>query len=157
MRVLFVCLGNICRSPLAEGLFAEAVAECGLSPQFTIDSAGTAGYHIGELADKRTRANAASHGLELTHRARQFRASDFHDFDLILAMDKSNLQNISRMKPPTATAKAMLLRDFDSVQSHNGEVPDPYYGTSDDFEEVYQIARRATRLLLEHLVAEKQL
>lgn len=152
-KVLFVCLGNICRSPLAEGLFAQHVHLQGLNDKIKADSAGTASYHTGELADQRTRANAASHGLGLTHRARTFRAQDWHDFDLILAMDKSNLENIKRLCPnPALLSKAKLMREYDP-EADSLEVPDPYYGTEKDFEDVYQILHRSTAALLASLIS----
>lgn len=156
LKVLFVCLGNICRSPLAEGLFIEAVEKRGLSHLISTDSAGTNSYHIGELADKRTRANALSHGLELTHRARQFKQADFGNFDLILAMDNNNYHDILRVGEPKQEKQVQLMREFDP-NATDLNVPDPYYGDAKDFEEVYQILRRSTENFLDALVRQYNL
>lgn len=154
-RVLFVCLGNICRSPLAEGLFAQEVALRELSNRYEIDSAGTGNYHSGELADPRTRANAASHGLTLTHRARTFVREDFERFDHILVMDRQNEQRVLALARTKADeAKVCLMRDYDP-QPGDGQVPDPWFGGEEGFEEVYQILKRSTRLLLNALEGEQ--
>jgi len=146
LRILFVCLGNICRSPLAEGHFKKLTEDNHLTDKFYSDSAGTASYHIGSLADKRTRANASGHGLELIHKARQFMTGDLHQFDYILAMDKSNLEDINYLKETgkvTPTAKIFLMRHFDP-QAKNADVPDPYLGGPEGFEDVYRILERST-------------
>jgi len=138
IKVLFVCLGNICRSPLAEGIFSKLITENKLTHFIQCDSAGVASYHVGELADKRTRANAQSHGIDLTHRARAFVRADFLNFDYIIAMDKSNLEHIIKMRPEKTNAKILLMREFDNNQI-GSDVPDPYYGNENDFENVFQI------------------
>ncbi len=149
-RVLFVCLGNICRSPLAEGLFRSHLREHGLEEYFEADSCGTSGYHSGELPDPRTRRNAEAHELVLDHRARQLRADDFHHFDHILVMDDSNLQDVLAVKPDNSVARIRKMREHDHL--HPGaDVPDPWYGGEQGFEDVYHILHRSTRNLLESL------
>lgn len=150
MKILFVCLGNICRSPLAEGVFKKIVEDKDLNEIIICDSAGTASYHIGELADPRTRKNALSHGLNLTHRARAFKAADFNEFDYIIPMDESNLQTVNKLKPSSAKAKVILMREFDS-EDKGSVVPDPYHGNEQDFEEVYQILNRCCNYFLAFL------
>ncbi len=153
IRVLFVCLGNICRSPMAEGLFRHLVAQQGLSDRIVADSAGTSSYHIGELPDARTCQTTQRRNIELTHRARQFSAKDFQDFDYILAADQNNLKHILRLKNQNYPhCHVHLLRDFDpQVIEASAEVPDPYYGTMKDFEEVFTILERSCSALLTHI------
>ena len=122
MRVLMVCLGNICRSPMAEAVLAAQ------APTWTVDSAGTAAYHVGDAPDPRTIAELARHGLKTRHRGRQVCAADFTRFDLILAMDRQNLRNLERLRPAAATAMLTLLGAYDPQGIE--EVPDPY--TEDD-------------------------
>lgn len=155
ISVLFVCLGNICRSPLAEGLFSMHVNEAGLCDSFYIDSAGTAAYHLGELADKRTREMAIQKdNLSLTHKARQFSAKDFATFDYIVAMDKVNYQNILKLKPLNGQAKVVLMRSFDTDKVIEEIIPDPYYGTEKDFEEVHAMLKRCTENFLKFVISE---
>lgn len=140
-RVLFVCLGNICRSPMGEGALKEITKENNSS--FFIDSAGTASYHIGKKADARMRATALKHGIELTSRARQFCVEDFDNFDYILAMDKSNYEDIvSLARNINDSNKVTLLRDYDEQTFKGQDVPDPYYGGDAGFENVYEIVTR---------------
>jgi len=147
MNILFVCLGNICRSPLAEAVFAGRVASEGLSDRIRADSAGTAGYHAGEAADRRSRACAARHGLSITHRARAVTSSDFRTFDLLVAMDQSNADDLRRRAPDAASRrKVRLLRDWDPAGT--GDVPDPYYGDEGDFEQVWHLCDRSVPGLL---------
>ncbi|HEY5957785.1 MAG TPA: low molecular weight protein-tyrosine-phosphatase [Polyangiaceae bacterium] len=154
LRVCFVCLGNICRSPTAEAVFVKFVHEAGLLEQFDIDSAGTAGYHAGELADSRSRAAAKRRGYAITHRARQFQRSDFAQFDLVCAMDNDNLQALELLAPnDTARSKVRLLRSFDPEAPKGAEVPDPYYGGERGFDDVIEICERACRGLLEQAKA----
>lgn len=153
IKVLFVCLGNICRSPLAEGLFLKHIKDNNLESQISCDSAGTAGYHIGELADPRTRKNAESHGIKLTHKARQFNTKDFQEFDYILVMDNSNLNNVEALKKGNIKAKIFKMRFFDS-EFKNHEVPDPYYLNEDGFEDVFNILERSTLSFLEFIKQE---
>ena len=153
IRVLFVCLGNICRSPMAEGIFRHLVAQDGLSDRFEIDSAGTSGWHAGEKPDHRMRQTAKKHGLSLEdQRSRQFEVSDFEAFNYILAMDSSNLSNIRQLQsqPAHQQAKVELMRNYDLLES-NPNVPDPYYGGQNGFEEVYEILLRSNRELLDQL------
>lgn len=159
VRVLFVCLGNICRSPIAQGVFEQLLEERGLSDQVSADSAGTAAYHIGELPDERTRANARSHGIELTHRARQVSAADLQAFDYVITMDKSNYDNVLKLyQTAGGKAKALLqmMRSFD-VSPDDVDVPDPYYGGAEGFEHVYQIVRRSAERLIDYLVERHHL
>ena len=149
VSVLFVCLGNICRSPTAEGIFANMCLKNGLKGQVLVDSAGTGGWHAGELADPRSRAEAQRRGLMLQSRSRKFRSEDFQNFDLILAMDQSNLDNILRMAETKADQERVhLLRAFDPESPPGSEVPDPYYGGRNGFPDVFDICERACRGLL---------
>lgn len=149
-RVLFVCLGNICRSPAAEGVFRHLVAEAGLSDGFVIDSAGTGAWHMGEPADERMQAAAHQRGVRLTSRARQVGRSDFDDFDWILAMDDSNLSHLRRLARPTDHERIRKFRDFDPDDA-GADVPDPYYGGPEGFDDVLDIVERTARALLDHL------
>jgi protein-tyrosine phosphatase len=152
ISVCFVCLGNICRSPTAEAVFAKMVKDAGLEAEFVIDSAGTAGYHAGELADSRSRAAATRRGYEIRSRSRQFEPNDFEVFDYICAMDEDNLRELHRISPKKiATTKLFLLRSFDATAPKRAIVPDPYYGGERGFDEVIDICERACRGLLAHL------
>ena len=156
--VLFVCLGNICRSPLAEAVFREEVRKAGLADRFDIDSAGTSNYHIGDQPDPRTVRTAAARGVRLDHRARQLEPSDFHRFDYVIAMDRSNLARIRRLADGDShAAETALMRTWDPEAEDGAEVPDPYYGGDRGFEDVQDIVERAARGLLEHIVAEHDL
>jgi protein-tyrosine phosphatase len=151
IKVLFVCLGNICRSPLAEAIFKDKIKKRGLDHLFMVDSCGTANYHVGDSPDARTIANAKKNGVAIDHCGRQFTAKDLEDFDFILAMDKSNYQNILRLlKDQSHSAKVMMMREFDSVDK-GSEVPDPYYGGEKHFQEVFEILDRCTENFLKHL------
>ncbi|MBX2946369.1 MAG: low molecular weight phosphotyrosine protein phosphatase [Cyclobacteriaceae bacterium] len=151
VKVLFVCLGNICRSPLAEAIFKHKISQRGYQHQVEADSCGTSNYHIGDLPDERTRANAHQNGISINHRGRQLQPSDLEYFDFILAMDRSNHQNILNL--PNASLhrhKVYLMRSFDSTDDHD-EVPDPYYGGMRGFQEVFEILDRSTEAFLVHL------
>ncbi|WKV11950.1 low molecular weight protein-tyrosine-phosphatase [Marivirga harenae] len=151
-KILFVCLGNICRSPLAEGLMLSKISNMDNEEQFKIDSCGTADYHIGELPDERTRENAQENGLELKHRARQFDASDFNRFDHILVMDNANkMKIIGFATSEEHLQKVQLMRDYETEINLQGiDVPDPYYGGEEGFQNVYDILDRCTENLLNY-------
>ena len=153
-KVLFVCLGNICRSPLAEGVFRQKVEEAGLGAHFEVDSCGTSAFHIGEQPDPRTRANAAENGVHLRHQARQFVQADFDRFDYILPMDSSNYRNVLSMEPSGHTAKVAMTRDYDELEP-GADVPDPYYGGERGFQNVFDILDRSTESLLQQIREEK--
>lgn len=153
--LLFVCLGNICRSPLAEGLFIHLARERGVLDRFRVDSAGTGAWHVGKPADPRSIAVARTHGVHLPSVARQVDPeSDFERFDLILAMDRSNRTDLLDLGAPRERVR--LMRSFDptltGVPEHDLDVPDPYYGRGDGFQRVYEMLLRATTGLLEELV-----
>ncbi|WP_296621577.1 low molecular weight protein-tyrosine-phosphatase [Marivirga sp.] len=151
-KILFVCLGNICRSPLAEGLMTNKIVKLGVEEQFKIDSCGTADYHIGELPDERTSENANKNGLELKQRARQFEAADFNRFDHILVMDNANkMRIIGQATSEEHLHKVQLMRDFETDSSlHGTDVPDPYYGGNEGFQNVFNILDRCTDNLLNY-------
>lgn len=150
MRVLFVCLGNICRSPTAEGVMRHRLQQAGLAAQVAVDSAGTAAWHIGKAPDPRTCAAAAQRGYRLQElRARQVQAEDFARFDLILAMDHDNLRELQRLRPDSAGAELDLLLRRGGLAEH--EVPDPYYGGSDGFERVLDLVESACERLIEQI------
>lgn len=141
-RVLFVCTGNICRSPTAEGVFRSQAAAAGLSARIITDSAGTHSYHIGEQPDPRSQSAALARGIDLSDlRARKVKASDFHNFDLILAMDSGHLDSLQRMVPAGSTARVALFLDY--ADGHAGkDVPDPYYGGPQGFDEVLDLCEQ---------------
>ena len=151
-KILFVCLGNICRSPLAEALFNKHVADRGLQNKYQAHSCGTAAFHIGEQPDARSRANARANGLSYTHAARQINSRDFQEFDMIVAMDDSNMRNLEQLKPHTE-APIKLMRDFDTG-FEGSNVPDPYFGGEDGFQEVFDILDRSTKGLLDKLARD---
>jgi protein-tyrosine phosphatase len=155
VRVLFVCLGNICRSPTAEGVMAKLVEAVGLKDDVQLDSAGTGGWHIGSSPAARASAAAAARGITLDGAARQITARDFEDFDLILAMDRANLRDLQAMAPPGSGARIRLLREFDpaSVDASELDVPDPYYSGADGFEEVLDLVQGACDGLLREIRA----
>ena len=156
--VLFVCLGNICRSPLAEGVFREIVRAEGLESRFDIDSAGTSDYHTGDSPDPRTVAEAERRGLMLEHAARQIGAADFQQFDYVVAMDASNLGRIRRLADTAPHAATLhLLREFDDESGDDLEVPDPYFGGPDGFADVHDMVERACHGLLEHIRSQHAL
>ena len=152
-RVLFVCLGNICRSPAAEGVFLHLLRESGLESEFEVDSAGTGGWHAGEQADRRMRAAAQKRGVHLPSLARQVRPSDFEHFDLILAMDSDNRDSLLSSAPAAHRHKVRLFREWDS-EGRGEDVPDPYYGGPEGFELVLDMVTRCGRALLTELQAK---
>lgn len=151
MRILFVCMGNICRSPTAEGMFRHVAAQvAGLN--FQIDSAGTHDYHVGESPDKRAIAAAKQRGIDLSGlSARTIELDDFERFDLILAMDRENLSSLQRRAPAHALTRIKLMMDF-APDAYTREVPDPYYGGSSGFEEVLDLLEQASNGLLAELL-----
>jgi protein-tyrosine phosphatase len=153
--VLFVCLGNICRSPLAEAIFQKKISENNLTHVFTCDSCGTGDYHIGQQPDPRTQAVAKKHHVPINHQCRQLRTSDFEAFDRIIAMDESNRKNILWKGGSSIQEKVWLMRAFDP--EGGDEVPDPYRGNEKDFEEVYHILDRAIDSLIRELVKDKEI
>jgi protein-tyrosine phosphatase len=147
IRVLFVCLGNICRSPTAEAVMRRLVEERGLTADVHLDSAGTGGWHVGAAPDERATAVAARRGVALAGTARQVRPSDFEDFDLLVAMDGANRRELLRMAPPGTEHKVRLLAGPEGPV----EVPDPYYGGEDGFDTVLDLVDDACRRLLDEL------
>ena len=157
VKVLFVCLGNICRSPMAEGVFKHLVENRKLQNKIACDSAGTSSYHIGQNADARMSETALSHGIQLDHKARQFTEFDFEEFDYILAMDTSNMYEIRDMELSNdGNYDLLMMREFDE-QKESLDVPDPYYGGDLGFENVYQIMDRSCTKLLDQIVLDHNL
>ena len=150
-KVLFVCLGNICRSPTADGIFNHIVVREKMDQKIIIDSAGTGDWHVGKSPDSRTVAAARKRGYDLSVlRARQVSARDFDEFDYVLAMDKSNLSDLQRMKPAEYAGHLGLFLDFGSRKDYR-EVPDPYYGGHDGFEMALDLVEDAAQGLLNHI------
>jgi protein-tyrosine phosphatase len=155
-QVLFVCMGNICRSPTAHAVFREQVRERGLIEQFVIDSAGTHDFHIGREPDKRSIETAAEQGLDMTDlRARQVQQVDFEQFDYVVAMDQQNLSALQNSCPEAYLGRLSLLLDW--TDGWGTEVPDPYYGGAEGFTHVLEMVTSACGCLLEHMVAEHTL
>lgn len=147
--VLFVCMGNICRSPTAEGVFRQLVFDAGRDAEFEVDSAGTIGYHQGERADPRMRAAASGRGYELSSRARRIELLDFDRFDLIVTMDEDNYRDVEAMNPGS---RARVVRMIDYCKEHQvSEVPDPYYGGESGFHQVIDILEDSCGNLLHRL------
>lgn len=152
--VLFVCTGNICRSPTAEGIFRKLVADAGMANAIRADSAGTHAYHVGEPPDPRTQATAATRGYDLSDlRARKVEQADFDRFDLILAMDRDHHAILARMAQPSAAHKLKLMMSY-ARRFKEQEVPDPYYGGPQGFERVLDMLEDAARGLLESLLKD---
>jgi protein-tyrosine phosphatase len=159
LRICFVCAGNICRSPMAEGLFKHQAAQAGLSDRLHIESFGIGPWHVGEAPDRRAQQTARRHGVELTGRAQQFRARDFERFDQVWALDTEVAEFLRQLAPNTAARqKVRLLRELDPHRPTHAaryesplDVPDPYYGGPEGFEEVYRILERSSQTLLETL------
>lgn len=157
IRVLFVCLGNICRSPLAQGIFEEAVRTHGLEALIEVDSAGTAHYHVGERPDRRAVAAARDQGIDISHlRGRQLTDEDLDYYDYILAMDRQNLKDIHALEKGRAAARAQieLLLTY-HPDPKLADVPDPYYGSDDGFNEVFDLIETACHGFLESLDMER--
>ncbi|MDF1564960.1 MAG: low molecular weight phosphotyrosine protein phosphatase [Deltaproteobacteria bacterium] len=148
-RICFVCLGNICRSPLAEAVLQQMVRTRGLEDQIEIESRGTGDWHLGQPADPRMQAAATRHGVPMSTRAELFEEEDFADFDLILSMDRARFGELERRMPRRVKAALRLFRDYDPEASGPADVPDPYYGGEDGFEEVYRIVERTCAAMLD--------
>jgi protein-tyrosine phosphatase len=153
VRVLFVCMGNICRSPLAEGLFLHKINQRGVAGRFSVESAGTGGWHAGELPDPRVRAVAQSRGVELCSRARQVTTGDFAAFDHIICMDEDNREHVLEMGAPPDKVRLLLECHAEAPMR---EVPDPYYGGADGFELVYKLVDEACEALVDELLAGRR-
>lgn len=157
VKVLFVCMGNICRSPTAHGVFEEKVKQAGLSDRIDVDSAGTHAYHVGEQPDSRSQETALRRGYDLSYqRARKAIAEDFNEFDYILAMDEDNYHNLLSIKREDARGQLSIFLDFS--QSFKGQsVPDPYYGGPLGFERVFDMVEEASEGLLQHIRQQNSL
>tara|TARA_Y100000994_G_scaffold249470_1_gene261368 strand:+ start:5144 stop:5611 length:468 start_codon:yes stop_codon:yes gene_type:complete len=151
MKILFVCLGNICRSPLAEGIFKYLSK----NKKNEADSCGTGNWHVGSLPDQRMRETAEKHNIKLESKARQIESGDFYKFDLIIAMDRENKNNLMNLaRSDECKQKIRLMRDFENFSSGstlNPDVPDPYYGGSDGFEHVFNLVYKCTKNLISNL------
>ncbi len=151
VKVLFVCLGNICRSPTAHGVFEKLLEDESLTHLIEVDSAGTAAYHIGKQPDQRSQVAARQRGIELSHlRARQAMAADFHEFDYVLAMDHENYANLASICPTGQEDKLRLFLSF-AQDFDEQEVPDPYYGGDAGFEHVLDLVQNGAEGLLAHI------
>lgn len=157
-NVLFICLGNICRSPAAQAVMQAMVDERGLSDRFYIDSAGIGGWHIGDLPDKRMRVHARPRGYELTHRARKVQVSDFEDFDLIVGMDASNVDDLCSMSATIEQQdKVVMMGDYIRQYPNYDYVPDPYYEGSEGFELVLDLLEDACDNLLDRIIKQNNI
>jgi protein-tyrosine phosphatase len=156
LKIMFVCMGNICRSPLAHAVFEDIVKKDGAENAFEIESSGTISYHVGELPDARMRETARRNGITMSHRGRQLKKADLDDYDMILAMDKENLANIRKLaRNSDQLDKIQLFRNFDPQAKGEAEVPDPYYGGAEGFENVFEIVMRTSQHLLTALKSQK--
>ena len=154
MKVLFVCLGNICRSPTAEGVFRRALEQAGLADDVEIDSCGVGSWHVGKAPDSRAQQAALCRGIDLSGlRARQLNVQDFAEFDYVLGMDQNNLRAILELKPANSQAHVGLFLDF--AGTPGTEVPDPYYGGDEGFENVLNMIEAASNGLIQHLKRER--
>lgn len=152
-KILFICMGNICRSPSAEAVFSQLLKQRGLAQDFVIDSAGTHSYHVGSPPDRRSMRAARQRGIEMAHlRARQVVAADFDRFDWLVVMDQNNLASLQAMFPDAQLQKIHAMMDFATEASH-AEVPDPYYGGDHGFELVLDLLADASKGLLEFVCA----
>jgi protein-tyrosine phosphatase len=157
VKVLFVCLGNICRSPLGAAILKKKLKEKGMDSWVEVDSCGTSNYHIGDRADPRTIVSASKHGVPIDHCVRQLTAADLEKFDFVFAMDKSNYQNILRLTNDKAVReKVRMMREFDP-QGKGRDVPDPYHGGEKDFQDVYDILNRSTDHFIDYLREREEL
>ena len=154
IKVLFVCMGNICRSPTAQGVFEQLIAAEGLAHAIAADSAGTTAYHMGLPPDARAAAAAAKRGIDLTgYRARQVETADFFNFDLVLAMDRDNFDAMGRIVPPERKPRLRMFLEFAPALGFD-DVPDPYYGGTDGFERVLDMIEAGSRGVLTHIRSE---
>ena len=152
VRLCFVCMGNICRSPMAAGIMRSLLRGAQMSDTVSVDSAGIETYHVGEKPDRRAREAALARGVKLEHRARRFTADDFEQFDYVLAMDHDNRDDLCDLAPDAdARRKVHLLRSFDADASPDAEVPDPYFGGSKGFEKVFDMCEQACQGLMAKL------
>ena len=151
-KILFICLGNICRSPAAHAVFQKAIDARGLSDRFEVDSAGIGNWHEGELPDRRMREHGARRGYQIDHRARQIRPSDFKHFDRIVVMDDDNYRIITAKAAPEEARKVVRMADFFTAHPHATSVPDPYYGDAADFERALDLIEDGVEGLLNALV-----
>jgi protein-tyrosine phosphatase len=150
IRILFVCLGNICRSPLAEGVMRDLARRVGCEQAIVVDSAGIGAWHVGDPPDRRSIAIARAHGIDIAGlRGRKIAVADFADFDLILGMDGSNVRDLKRLAPPAMVHKVHLFLDY--AERRNGDVPDPYYEAAEAFEALYQALEAGCSSLLAKL------
>ena len=157
-NVLFICLGNICRSPAAQAVMQAMVDERGLTGRFYIDSAGIGGWHIGDLPDKRMRVHARPRGYELTHRARKVRSADFEDFDLIVGMDASNVDDLCNLAMTLEQQdKVVMMGDYIRQYPNYDHVPDPYYEGSEGFELVLDLLQDACDNLLDRIIEQNNI
>ncbi|MCX6353184.1 MAG: low molecular weight phosphotyrosine protein phosphatase [Bacteroidetes bacterium] len=150
MKVLFVCLGNICRSPLAKAVFQDLVDRNGLTSHIEVDSCGLHNFHEGDTADKRSINTALNHGLKLSHVARKIKPQEYHRYNYIIGMDDANIKALKELLPPTTKSKLFKMRYWDTT-APNADVPDPYYGGMEGFEEVYKMVSRSCQGLLEEV------
>lgn len=150
MKVLFVCLGNICRSPTAEGVFRQALEQAGMGDEVELDSCGVGDWHVGKAPDLRSQQAALRRGVDISGlRARKLQAQDFTQFDYVLAMDQDNLRAMRELKPANSQAHVGLFLDF--AGTPGAEVPDPYYGGEEGFENVLNMIEAASDGLIQHL------
>lgn len=153
-KIVFICMGNICRSPSAEAVFAQLVKSRGLESEFQLDSAGTHSYHIGAKPDQRSRQAARQRGIEMDHlRARQVVAADYERFDHLIVMDEANRRELQHMFPDKDQVKVQSMMSFAPESTHS-EVPDPYYGGADGFDLVLDLLADASEGLLDHLTVD---
>ena len=156
-RIMFVCSGNICRSPLAHRVFEHHLRQEGVEGRFHVESSGIGSWHVGENIDPRMRGTAREHGLNISHRAQQLSAADLEEYDLILVMEQSHRRQIERQaRDPEIMEKVRLFREWDPKGGPTAEVPDPYYGGGSGFEEVYQMVDRTSKALLDDILSEKE-
>jgi protein-tyrosine phosphatase len=154
-RILFVCLGNICRSPLAESVFRHLARERGVEEEFAIDSAGTSGYHAGSPPDERSVATARMRGVEVVGRSRKLMPRDLREYEYVIVMDAENLAEVSSLQDAVrGPARVHRLREWDPEPGDH-DVPDPYYGGVRGFEDVHDLVHRSCEALLEHLLRER--